>query len=156
MKRFRAIASQSPAIVISVIALTFSLGSGAGYAASVAAHHPSATKITWHYLSLKKPWAPVAKAYGVGRPAYAVSNSIVYVTGVANRTNQSLLIPAVVGVLPKGARPSHNLWFESYNYAAAGESSIEVSPNGDITVGGNGGDENYFTSLAGIEFPLGS
>jgi len=29
-------------------------------------------------------------------------------------------------------------------------------PNGDVEVGGNGGDENFFTSLAGIEFPLGS
>jgi len=48
------------------------------------------------------------------------------------------------------------LWFTALNEAASGESWIAVLPNGDIEVGGNGGDENYFTSLAGIEFPLGS
>jgi hypothetical protein len=31
-----------------------------------------------------------------------------------------------------------------------------VYPNGNVQVYGNGGDENYFSSLAGIEFPLGS
>jgi hypothetical protein len=156
MKRFRILAHQSPAIIISLIALTFSLGSGAGYAASVAAQRPSAAKIEWHYLSLKKPWAPMPKAWDTGRPAYAVSNNVVYLTGAANRTNQSLPIPAIIGLLPRGARPAHILWFESYNYAAGGESSIEVEPNGDVVVWGTGGDENYFTSLAGVSFPLGS
>ena len=79
-----------------------------------------------------------------------------YLTGVAARANQALPLPAVIGVLPKGARPSHNLWFAAYNYAAAGESSIEVATNGRVEVLGNGGDENFFTSLAGISFPLGS
>jgi len=31
-----------------------------------------------------------------------------------------------------------------------------VARNGDVEVLGNGGDENFFTSLAGIEFPLGA
>jgi len=31
-----------------------------------------------------------------------------------------------------------------------------VARNGNVEVLGNGGDENFFTSLAGIEFPLGS
>jgi hypothetical protein len=155
MKRFRALARQSPAIVISLIALTFSLGSGAGYAASVATQHP-ATKITWHALGLRNSWKPAAKGFAAGGPAYTVSNGVVYLTGVAARANQSLPIPSVIGVLPKSARPRHNLWFQAYNYAANGESAIEVSTSGGIEVFGNGGDENYFTSLAGIEFPLGS
>ena len=79
-----------------------------------------------------------------------------YLTGVVDRANQSLPIPSVIGVLPKGARPSHSLWLGAYNYAAAGESQIAILPNGDVEVFGNGGDENFFTSLAGIEFPLGS
>jgi hypothetical protein len=121
MKRIKALASQSPAIVISVIALTFSLGGGAGYAASTATGQ-AATKITWHRLSLRGTWKPAAAGFHVGRPAYTVSNGVVYLTGVAARANQALPLPAVIGVLPRGARPSHNLWFTAYNYAAAGES----------------------------------
>jgi hypothetical protein len=148
---------QSPAIVISLVALTFSLGGGAGYAASVATAKAPATKITWHALGLKGQWRSAAKAgFAVGGPAYTVSNGIVYLTGAVDRANQTLPLPSVIGVLPKGARPTHNLWFAAFNEAATGGSSIEVSPNGAVTVGGSGGDENYFTSLAGVEFPLGS
>ena len=145
--------SQSPAIVISVIALTFSLGGGAGYAATVIAKG-SAPKITWHALSLRNGWSAAAKGYGASGPEYTVSNGVVYVTGAVSRSNQSM--PSVIGVLPKSARPKHVLAFAAFNYAATGESSFYVDPNGDIEVLGNGGDEYYFTSLNGIEFPLGS
>jgi hypothetical protein len=155
MSRFRTMMSQSPAIVISVIALTFSLGGGAGFAASVAAKAPAAPKISWHALSLRNSWKAAGKAFSTGNPEYTVSNNIVYLTGVADRANQSAPL-GVIGVLPKSARPKHSLWFAAFNYAGAGESSIEVSPNGDVSVLGNGGDENFFTSLAGIEFPKGS
>jgi len=154
MSRFRTIMNQSPAIVISVIALTFSLGGGAGYAASVAAK-ASPPKITWHALSLKNGWKAAAAAYHTGKPEYTVSNSIVYLTGVASRANQSAPL-GELGLLPKSARPKHDLWFTAFNYAGGGESSIEVGSNGQVVVLGNGGDENFFTSLAGIEFPLGS
>jgi hypothetical protein len=156
MSRFRTIMSQSPAIVISVIALTFSLGGGAGYAATVIAKG-SAPKITWHKLPLRDKWLAAGSAFSTGNPEYTVSNSIVYLTGVAHRTDQSSSIPSVIGILPKSARPKHSLWFTAYNYAASGEAEIAVFPNGDVEVLGTpGGDENYFTSLAGIEFPLGS
>ncbi len=155
MSRFRNLMNQSPAIVISVIALVFSLGGGAGYAATVVAQG-SSPKITWHALPLKNSWKAAGTAFHTGNPAYTVSNSIVYLTGTVDRTNQSSPIPSVIGVLPKSARPKHSLWFTAFNEAASGESWIVVSPNGDVEVGGNGGDENYFTSLAGIEFPLGS
>jgi hypothetical protein len=155
MKRFRALATQSPAIVISVIALTFSLGGGAGYAASTVTSQATA-KVSWHRLTLRGSWKPAAAGFRVGRPEYAVSNGVVYLTGVAARANQTLSIPATVGTLPRGARPTHNLWFTAFNYAAANESWIEVATNGNVIVGGNGGDENFFTSLAGISFPLGA
>jgi hypothetical protein len=158
MSRFRSIIRQSPAIIISLTALTLSLGGGVGYAASVATSNASVTKITWHALPLRNQWRDAAKAgfKGLGNAEYTVSNGVVYLTGVVDRANQSLPIPSVIGVLPKGARPSHSLWLAAYNYAAAGESQIAILPNGDVEVFGNGGDENFFTSLAGIEFPLGS
>ena len=158
MSRFRSIIRQSPAIVISLTALTLSLGGGVGYAASVAEGNATVTRITWHPLLLRNQWRDAAKAgfKGVGNAAYTVSNAVVYLTGVVDRANQALPIPSVIGVLPKGARPSHTLWFPAFNEAAMNESWIAIFPNGNVEVGGNGGDENYFTSLAGIEFPLGS
>ena len=64
-------------------------------------------------------------------------------------------LPAIA-ILPKSDRPKHYLWFPAFNYAANGESSIQIQPTGKIIVLGNGDDEYYFTSLAGIECPLGS
>jgi hypothetical protein len=153
MKRFRALASQSPAIVISVVALTFSLGGGAGYAASVATGH-SATKITWHKLSLKNGWHSGAGAFaGTGTPAFTVSNGVVYLTGVADHSNSSGGLP-VLGLLPKGARPRHTLWFAGFNEAASGGVFIKIDPAGHVSV--QGPDASFFSSLAGVSFPLGS
>jgi hypothetical protein len=153
MRRFRSAMRQSPAIVISLIALTFSLGGGMGYAASVATAKAPATKITWHALGLRGGWHAAGKAFDTGNPAYTVSNGIVYLTGTADHAGTSL---PTLAVLPKGARPTHNLWFAAFNEAAAGGVWVEISPNGAITIGGSGGDQDFFTSLAGIEFPLGS
>jgi hypothetical protein len=149
---------QSPAIIISLIALTFSLGGGAGYAASVATGNASATKITWHLFGLQNHWKPWSsgKHPVTGAPAYTVSNGVVYLSGACHRLNQTLPIPSVIAVLPKGARPAHQLWFTAFNEASAGGSFIEVTAAGQVIVGGSGLDENFFTSLAGIEFPLGS
>ncbi len=155
MSRFQTMMRQSPAIVISLIALTFSVGGGAGYAATVVAKG-SAPKITWHKLPLGNSWLAAGSAFKTGNPEYTVSNRIVYLTGVAHRTNQSSSIPSVIGVLPKSARPEHSLWFTAFNESASAESWIAVFPNGNVEVGGNGGDENYFSSLAGVEYPLGS
>jgi hypothetical protein len=153
MGRFRTMMNQSPAIVISVIALVFSLGGGAGYAATVVAK-AAAPKTTWHKLSLRNGWAAAAKGYDAGSPSYTVINGVVYLTGAVSRSSTSL--PSVIGVLPKSARPKHVLAFPAFNYAAGGESSIYVDPNGDVEVLGTGGDEYYFTSFNGIVFPLGA
>jgi hypothetical protein len=158
MNRFGSIIRQSPAIIISLTALTLSLGGGVGYAASVAAGNAQVTKITWHALPLRNQWRDAVKGgfTGEGNAEYTVSNAVVYLTGVVDRANQGLPIPSVIGVLPKGARPVHRLWFAAFNESASGGSEIAISPNGQVEVLGSGGDENFFTSLAGIEFPLGS
>jgi hypothetical protein len=153
MGRFRSTARQSPAIIISLIALTLSLGGGAGYAASVASAKAPVTKITWHALPLVHGWKGAGKAFHTGNPAYTVSNGIVYLTGTVDHAGTA---PSELGVLPKGARPKHTLWFAAFNEAASGGAFIDIAPNGDVFVGGSGGDDAYFTSLAGIEFPLGS
>ncbi len=158
MSRLRSLASQSPAIIISVVALAFSLGSGAGYAASTTASHPAAAaKVTWHKLSLRNGWKPGPAAFDTAAPKYKVSGGVVYLTGVAvyAPNTGTATPPAVVGVLPKAERPTHNLWLGIFNYAASGSADLEIATNGQVKVIG-GPDAAYFTSLAGVSFPLGS
>jgi hypothetical protein len=156
MSRIRATMKQSPAIVISVLALTLSLGGGAGYAASVATAKTAPVKITWHALSLRSGWKAAAKGFGAAGPQYTVSNGIVYLDGGASHAGTTFPGLSTIAVLPKGARPSHWLNFEAFNEAANGEVSFEIGPNGAVDVLGNGGDQYYFTSLDGLQFPLGA
>src|SRR5712692_3830750 len=126
MPRLRSFAGQSPAIIISVIALIFSLGGGAGYAATMLNGRQNAPRsiqgsrllnhgtgparlraasLTWHLLTLVNGWKPVARSLHFGRPAYAVSGGIVYLRG-AMKSGPSL---PVFAHLPRGARPADNL-----------------------------------------------
>jgi hypothetical protein len=151
MSRLSSVVRQSPAIVISLIALTFSLGSGAGYAASVATLHPaSSTKITWHTLKLLHGWH--GNTAGLGNPSYTIINGVVYLAGGANfGTNENP--PPVLAQLPKGARPKHELELGAFSSAANTPAAIFVAPNGDIT--SSGANAYFQTSLAGISFPAG-
>jgi hypothetical protein len=149
MSRFRSIARQSPAIVISLLALTFSLGSGAGYAASVATSHPaSPTKIIWHVLKLRNGWHTFSSA--LGAPSYAIRNGVVYLAGGAARSGSGL---PVLAVLPAGARPKHFLELGAFSSAANTPAALFIASNGDITP--SGANASYQTSLAGISFPVG-
>jgi len=161
MRKIRSFASQSPAIIISLIALTFSLGSGAGYAASTVTSHPAkATKITWHHLKLINGWKSAQKEYGEnwGYPSYAISNGVVYLSGAIS--NSAGPNNEAVAVLPRGYRPSTMATF-----AVAGASVLEgdsddgsvfVFPDGGITTGLASVDSTAFTSLTGVTFALGS
>jgi hypothetical protein len=149
MKRFRAVARQSPAIVISLIALTFSLGSGAGYAASVATHHPTA-KVSWHSLKLLHGWHRFA--VGLGAPSYTVIGGVVYLAG-AGAVSGTENPPPVLAVLPKGARPKHDLELAAFSSAADTPAAVYIYSNGDIVA--EGANASYQTSLAGISFPAG-
>ena len=157
MTRLRSLASQSPAIVISVVALAFSLGSGAGYAASTTTSHPAAAaKVTWHKLSLRNGWK-AQPLYTSGNPEYTVIDGVVHLNGVAvyGPNVGAANPPALIAVLPKAARPTHDLWLAVFNYSSLNSADLEIEPNGQIRVIG-GGDRAYFTSLAGVSFPLGS
>lgn len=145
MARFRSLAAQSPAIVIASLALVFSLGGGAGYAVSTAS---SATKITFHTLTLKNGWSP--DGLHVRAPSCAVSGGVVYLTGGMHQTAGS---NNEFAVLPKGARPSHTLWIGVYSEATT-TSFLEVTTSRAMYIGGS--DDQFFASLAGVSFPVSS
>src|SRR5260370_4886320 len=109
MRHLRSLAAQSPAIAISVVALTFSVGTGA-YAAGmldgrqiapgsipgnrIAAHSVGSRQlapavIRWHALHLRNGWVSSNGAYQTGSPSYAVSNGVVYLSGSLNQPSGS-------------------------------------------------------------------
>jgi hypothetical protein len=164
MSRIRSTMRQSPAIIIALIALTFSLGGGAGYAASVATAKAPAVKIHWTALHLINGWTSGKNYYkssrlNTGSPAYAVLNGVVYLSGSVDTTNSSITGDAFT-VLPKGARPAHEL-----SIAAVGElepfgtpavGSITITTGGRLYTNMISSDNLYFTFLGGVSFALGT
>ena len=167
-RRIRGVAVQSPAIAIAAVALLFSLGGGAGYAASAlnsgqaAAHHSASnrigahstgsgqqhgTTITFHALHLINHWM-TGGSPGVRAPSYALSGGVVYLTGGMDQNAGS---STKFAILPKGDRPAHTLWFSAFT-ANGLPGSVEIMPDGAMFIGGQ--NAPAFASLAGISFPL--
>ena len=144
MARLRSFVVQFPAIVVAALALAFSLGGGAGYAAS-AADQPAS--VVFHGLKLINGWSKYGA--GTGAPSYAVSNGVVYLSGGMHQTAGS----NEFAVLPKGARPTHTLWIGVYSEATT-SAFLEITPSGAMFIGGS--DDQFFSSLAGVSFVAGS
>lgn len=104
--------------------------------------------LTSRKLTLKNGWQSGQAAHLTGDPRVAVSNGVVYLSG-------SLVQPSgpagAFAVLPKADRPSHYLYLPVYTYGG-GEGSLEISPQGGLSVWGTG--STAYSSLAGISFPL--
>lgn len=172
MSRLRSQVSQSSAIVISIIALTCSLGGGA-YAAT----QLHSTQITtagdrivyhsvtpadevpdfdWHNLTLVNGWIPLPRSAHFGRPAFAIVNGIVYFRGAMQQPSPG---NPFFAVLPTHIRLAHILRI-----------AVSVAPDPGQGIGGTlrvtqlgnlgwqleaiGPQAPFFASLAGASFPL--
>lgn len=154
MKMVRSLTAQSPALVISMLALVMSVGGGAAYAAtsSAAPSQPAAVSVSWHKLGLLHGWKSSQGNYGTGDPRYSVSSSgIVYLSG---SMHQSSGTNTVFAVLPRAARPAHNLYMPIYTFGASA-GSLVILKNGSMAVFSNnaGNVAQEYSSLAGISFP---
>lgn len=98
-------------------------------------------------LTLQNGWVP---ASGTGSPRVAVSGGIVYLSGSTWRASGTAKI---FTMLPKAARPRHNLWLPVYTSGGT-EGTLEITTAGAVSASGLSAPA--FTSLAGIHFPLGS
>jgi hypothetical protein len=163
MRGFRSLISQSPAIVISVLALALSAGGGA-YASShlAAASTPAAgqtvaTGVSWSSLSLINGWVSENGAYQSGNPKVAQQSGIVYLSG-------SLAQPgggsSEFAVLPTADRPTHNMWITVYtNGDTSGTLFIATSGAMEAFSATGCGSLNTaqcFTSLATVSYPVNS
>jgi hypothetical protein len=139
MKRARWILANSPAIAISMVALVFALGSGAGYAASTA----SSGQPVFHQLKLRPFWT--------GHAEYTVIDGVVYLSGIINDHkkghNEPLQLPR--SVLPKG-----NLYIPIVVGGTDGD--VAIDPDGGVLVVTPKHDAFGFVSLAGVSYPIGA
>jgi len=139
MKKFRTFVAQSPAILISLVALFFSLGGGVAYAAS-SPHSRSGDAqgvqaIRWSDLQLNEGLTGNVDAGGT--PEFGVNGTgIVYLRGTiniqricANRDEPD------IATLPPGNHPAHVLYFPVVSPDGVEGGYVTtafVAPNGEI------------------------
>ncbi len=133
--------SQSPAIVISLAALSLAAGGGVGYASTAVTS--DTTTITMHALPLGKHWQ--------GSLRYGISDGVVYLDGTASKSTGPY---SCMTTLPNGARPASDQLDITVNLGDA-IGTIQVLSTGEVCPFGPppGGAEFRFVSLAGISFP---
>ncbi len=156
MKRFRSLASQSPALIISMAALFFSLGSGASYAAvrvsDTHAVRPHGVHVTWTSLSLTNGWVSSQSEYNSGDPRYGANGTgVIYLSGSLHAPSADA--SKTFAQLPPGNRPSHQLWLPIYTNGGT-EGSLIIATSGLMYL--YGASTTTYSSLAGVSFPLGS
>lgn len=142
MRSFRSMISQSPAIVISLAALVFAAGGGAGYAST--AITTDTTTITMHALPLGHNWQ--------GKLRYGVNDGVVYLAGNASKSTGPW---TCMTTLPKGARPTSAQLDIPVDLGSDGISTVQVLSTGQVCafLPPPGGPEFSFVSLDGISFP---
>ena len=138
----RGMLAHSPSLAISMLALVFALGSGAGYAASAAARAPAShvQVLTFHHLKLGKGW--------LGDLEYAYANGVVYLDGVGNGKTRKT---GVMATLPPSLAPKGQLEIP-ISFVDAGDGYIVVTNTGRIVPFGPKGAHYGFVSLDGVSF----
>ncbi len=118
MRKARKLLVNSPAIAVSVLALVFAVGGGAGYAASAGSQSGPA----WHKLKVDKGWH--------GDLKYTVIDGVVYLTGSAGTSARH---PGQMAKLPASLGPSQAAGLElAITFGPSGDGSLQVRPGGGL------------------------
>jgi hypothetical protein len=123
-------------------------GNAYTFASLSAVSYPTAA-VKSHQLTLKNGWASSQPSYGTGNPAYSVSKGVVYLSGSMHSGGTSPL----AFVLPKAARPAHQMWISVYAFDGT-TGWLQILPDGDVDASGT--EAAGYTSLASISFPVAS
>jgi hypothetical protein len=178
MNRIRSLATQTPAIVISLLAVAMSLGGSAyasthlaaGHSHSPAAHQAAAHQaaapasgtqaaaaVSWHSLALLNGWASSNGIYGTGNPKVSLAGGIVYLSGSLHQGTPS---SSELAILPRAYRPTHNMYITVYTNGDT-SGTLYIGANGVMeaySAGGcgSGNTAQCFTSLATVSYPSSS
>jgi hypothetical protein len=113
---------------------------------------PAATTAT-QPLSLLNGWQSSQSAYGTGDPSYTVTGGVVYLSGSVNQPSGT---NAEFTVLPRAARPAHDLWIMTYTYSGA-VGALEITTSGVVDAFNYSGNAaQQYTSLSAISYPVNS
>ena len=163
MGRFRSLIAQSPAIVISLLAVVLSVGGGAyastqlSAANSPAASQTALTGVTWTSLTLINGWVSENGAFQSGNPKVAQQGGIVYLSGSLGQPSGST---SEFAVLPSADRPTHNMWITVYtNGDTSGTLYIDHTGFMEAFSATSCGSQNTaqcYTSLATVSYPVNS
>jgi hypothetical protein len=106
----------------------------------------------WHALVLQSTWIPSTLPAGVGHPAYAVVNGVVFLTGGAQQITAGSIVFAQ---MPRSARSKHELSALTY---ASDEQWAGVTSFGRYLFAFSQPPSvsETFTSLAGLSYPIGA
>jgi hypothetical protein len=121
---------------------------GAQTLASLATVSFPTAAIKPHALKLLNHWVSDQPVFNSGAPSYAISGGVVHLFGALHRTSGSSDLPAV---LPRPARPKHDMYLTVYSDAGA-VGSLHITPGGSVLVFGSA--TSAFTSFAGISYPV--
>jgi len=151
MRPVRALAAQSPAIVIAIAALVLSLSGGAYAASAISGHHarPAAAAsntFTFHDLTLLNGWKTIT---GRGNPGVAVSGNTVRLRGEMSTAGTNALFAR----LPSGARPAHTL--DIVIATGGGQAGLLVILKSGAMFA-EAGNSASFSALSGISFTTNS
>jgi hypothetical protein len=164
MRSLRSLASQSPAVAISAIALLFSLGAGAGYAAStinghrievnslpgnrIIAHSVGDRELAtpaFHKLNLVNGWSAVAGS----QPGFVKRGGVVELNGAIAQNPTGA---TTFANLPLADRPGHLLFITIYTSGGA-VGALEITPSGIMAALGS--NAPAYTSIDGVSFVVG-
>jgi hypothetical protein len=132
----------------------FANGADAQTYTSLAAISFPSTALTRHKLTLRNGWVSAQHVFNTGDPGYAVVGGVVYLYGSVRQPSGS---SELATVLPKTARPAHNLFVTTYT-AGGATGSVEVSKSGQVYVFSSAtpAAAQALALLGGISFPRGS
>ena len=144
----RGMLGHSPSLAISMLALVFALGSGAGYAATTVskAPNPAPPTLAFHHLKLRRGW--------LGRAEYAYANGIVYLSGVVSAPDNHTRSP-IVAALPRSLAPEKTLDIP-ISFFDIGDGTLVVYTNGALVPFSPQKNGYRAVSLAGVSFAAGA
>jgi hypothetical protein len=138
-------------------AMSFETGGNVSYQVNyismAGVSYPAHGVAAWTPLSLQAGWATGQGDCQLGwKPSYAVINHVVYLSGAVIQSQPG--ISGLIGTLPLGARPQHDLYL-SVSTGQNAPGALHISPNGQMILFG-GATQSSLTSLSGISFQMSS
>ena len=163
----RGLVAQTPALVISVMALALSVGGVSSASTQITGGHSQGVvhattgnvtnTVVFQTLTLINGWTSEQSTYNTGNPSVGIQDGVVYLSGSLDQETPG---SSSFATLPTAYRPKHNLYLTVYTNADT-YGTLFIDKNGAMQAYasetcGSGNTAECFTSLAGVSYPKNS